>query len=135
MVIGSHKRMIVYNKTGKKCSMCGCKDNLTCVCFIPEWTRIVETDTENLIPLCDECRIKRGKNFIEIGSLRFLPEIYIEQLLRYYKSIALYLYKYVHLYGKQRTNGLVDIDRVLLIMQSYDNLLKEKKEEIDWEHL
>lgn len=135
MVIGSHKRMIVYNKTGERCAICGSKNNLTCVCFIPEWTRIVSTDLDNLIPLCDDCRIKRGKNFIEIGSLRYLDDLYIDQLLRYYKSISLYLYKYVRLYGVQRTNGLVDIDRVLLTMQSYDNLIKEKEDEIKWEDL
>lgn len=135
MVIGSHKRMIVYNKTGKRCSMCGSKKNLTCVCFIPEWTRIITTETDNLIPVCDECRYKRGKNFIEIGMLRYLPDLYIQQLLRYYKSISMYLYKYVRLYGKSHTEGLVDIDRTLLIMQSYDNLIEERTEDIMWEDM
>jgi hypothetical protein len=127
--------MIVYNKTGKRCSICGSKENLTCVCFIPEWTRIIETETENLIPMCDDCRYKRGKNFIEIGTLSYLPDIYIQQLLRFYKSISMYLYKYVRLYGESRTNSLIDIKKTLLIMQSYDNLIKEKKEELNWENL
>ena len=47
----------------------------------------------------------------------------------------MYLYKYVRLYGKSRTEGLVDIDRTLLIMQSYDNLIEERAEDIMWEDL
>lgn len=133
MIIGLHKRMIVYNKTGKRCAMCGSSNNLTCVCFIPEWTRIVSTDVDNLIPLCDDCRCHRGKKFIEIGSLKYLPNLYIDQLLRYYKSISKYLYKYVRLYGQQRVGYLVDINATLLIMQSYEQLAKERN--LDWENL
>jgi hypothetical protein len=135
MILSMHKCISVYKKTDHKCAICGDKKNLTCVCFIPEWTRIVSTDVENIIPMCDECRLKRGKNFIEIGTLRYLPEIYIAQLLRYYRSISMYLYKYVRLYGKNRTNGLVDIERTLLIMQSYDCMIKEHKDDLDWESL
>ncbi len=135
MVVGSHKRMIVYNKTGMKCSICGSENNLTCVCFIPEWTRIVSTETENLIPLCDDCRIKRGKNFIEIGELRYLPELFIEQLLRFYMSISQYLHKYVKTYGKYRVGGDVDIEKTLLVMSSYDQMISEEPYKYEWEEL
>lgn len=133
MIIGSHKRMIVYNKTGKRCAICGSYNNLTCVCFIPEWTRIVSTEIDNLIPLCDKCRYHRGKKFIEIGMLKYLPNLYIDQLLRYYKSISKYLYKYVKLYGQQRVGNIVDINATLLIMQSYEQLARERN--LDWENL
>lgn len=133
MVINSYKKMIVSKKTDGKCSMCGSTDNISCECFIPEWTRIIKDDYDNLIPLCDECRLSRGYNFIEIGSLKYLPELCIEQLLRYYRHISMYLYKYVRLYGKFRTNGKLDIDRSILIMESYDHLIKSK--DIDWESI
>lgn len=135
MVIGSHKRMIVYNKTDKRCSTCGSDKDLTCVCFIPEWTRIVSADTDNIIPMCDSCRIKRGRNFLEIGELRFLPEIYIQQLLRYYRSISMYLYKYVRLYGNYRVGNDVDIEKTLLIMSSYDQMISSNPDKYNWENL
>jgi hypothetical protein len=88
-----------------------------------------------MIPLCDECRFNRGLNFIEIGSLQYLPEIHIQQLLRYYKSVALYLHKYLRMFGEQRLGNKDLVKRNILILESYDNLILEKKEELNWEDL
>lgn len=133
MVIGSHKRMIVYRKTDFKCAKCGSTENLTCVCFIPEWTRLSNDDTANLIPMCDTCRINRGLNFIELGELVHLPKLFIEQLMEYYKTMDKYLYKYVRDYGRYRTRGLIDIDRTMQILSSYDEYIKDNH--IDWKNL
>lgn len=133
MVIGSHKRMIVYKKTDFKCAKCGNPKNLTCVCFIPEWTRLVDDDVANIIPMCDECRINRGHNFIELGELRFLPKLFIEQLMTYYKTMDKYLHKYVIKYGQYRTRGELDVVRTLQILGSYDEYIRDNN--INWKDL
>ena len=135
MIIGSHKRMMTYKKTGFKCAICGSTHELECVCFIPEWTRIVSDDYENLIPLCFKCYLERGYNFIELGKLKFLPDTYIQMLMRYYSDIAMYLYKYVRMYGSYRTRGKLDIDRAKLILQSYDLYIEEHSKDLKWEEI
>lgn len=133
MVIGSHKRMMVYKKTDFKCSKCGSTKNLTCICFIPEWTRLVDDDVANMIPMCDDCRIARGLNFIELGDLKYLPTLFIEQLMEYYKTMDKYLHKYVRNYGKYRTRGRIDVERSLQILNSYDEYIKDNN--VDWKNL
>lgn len=133
MVIGSHKRMIVYKKTDFRCAKCGSPKNLTCTCFIPEWTRLVDSNTDNIIPLCDECRLKRGFNFIELGELVYLPRLFIDQLMMYYRTMDKYLRKYVSLYGKYRTNGKINVENTLQILSSYDEYIKRNN--VYWENL
>ena len=133
MVIGSHKRMMVYRKTDFKCSVCGNARDLTCVCFIPEWVRLVDDDVANMIPMCDECRINRGVNFIELGDLKYLPKLFIEQLMEYYKTMNKYLHKYVRDYGRYRTRGKLDVDRNMQILGSYDEYIKDNN--VDWKNL
>lgn len=133
MVIGSHKRMIVYKKTDFRCAKCGSSANLTCTCFIPEWTRIVGDNTDNIIPLCDKCRLKKGMNFMELGELVYLPKLYIDLLMRYYMTIDKYLHKYVREFGKYRTNGRVDVTYALQVLSSYDGYIKDN--DIHWENL
>ena len=133
MVIGSHKRRIVYKKTDFRCSICGSKENLVCCGFIPTWTRIVGTDTENIIPLCDSCFQKRGCDFIELGKLKFLPDVYIEQIMRYYNGLAKYLKRYVVLYGAIRTRNILDVDKALVVLESYNIWISEHKDSLNWE--
>lgn len=135
MIVGSHKRMLVYKKTNFKCSCCGSSKDLMCACFIPEWTRIVDDSIDNLIPLCLDCYLNRKCDFIELGHLRYLPKLYIQQLVRYYKSISKYLYKYVRMYGYYRTSGKIDVDKNILILSSYDSYYEENKDELKWENL
>lgn len=133
MVIGSHKRMLVYKKTNFRCSICGSKKNLVCCGFIPSWTRIVGDDIENLIPLCSDCMEKRRYDFIELGKLEYLPDFYIEQLMRYYREQAKYLHKYVTLYGSIRTNNLLDVDKALAILESYNIYIESHQSNLNWE--
>lgn len=133
MTLSKYKQKIVYQKTNNVCAICGCTHELTAVCFIPEWTRIVQGEIDNMIPLCDECREKRGLNFIELGRLRYLPELYIQQLMRYYQSIYKYLYKYVKMYAEYRTNNLVSSDECITIMASYNHYCKLHEDELNWE--
>lgn len=135
MYISPHKRNRVYLKTNHRCSICGSEKDLVCTCFIPEWTRIVDTSTDNMIPLCSKCFADTRYKLIEIGSLRYLPDIFVQQLMRYYKHIANYLYKYVRMYGSYRTNNKLNIEQSCLILNSYDEYIKEHKDELDWENL
>lgn len=133
-VIGTHKRMIVYRKCDFSCCVCGSKYDLTCDHFIPQWTRIVGNDTDNLLPMCDECNGKKGLQFMELSHLRYLPEAHLQALMRYYRNISKYLYKYIRDFGKYRTNGEVDIDKSIQVLQSYDLYIKEHYADLDWEH-
>ena len=133
MEIDFHKKMNVFKKTDCRCSICGKTDNLICAYFIPTWTRILKQDINNMIPLCEECNIKRGLDFIELGKLKYLNKTELQILMRYYSKLDNYLYKYVVLYGAQRTRGLIDIDRSLLILNSYLLYCREHKDELDWE--
>ena len=97
--------MNVYRKTDFKCAICGSTKDLTCDHFIPKWTRIVGDEYENLIPMCDKCNEEKGVNFIELGKLKYLPKVFIDMLMRYYKPLNKYLKKYVKQYGAYRTEG------------------------------
>lgn len=133
-VIGTHKRMIVYRKSDFRCCVCGTKDGLTCDHFIPQWTRIVGNDTANLLPMCEECNGKKGLQFMELSHLRYLPEVYVQELMRYYMGISKYLYKYVRDFGVYRTNGEIDVDTSVQVLKSYDLYIKEHYKELDWEN-
>lgn len=134
MVIGSHKRWIVYNKTDFKCSICGSKKDLECTCFIPEWTRIGD-DVDNIIPLCSNCLIKRGVHLIELGKLKYLPRLHVEVLMRFYHANRKYLYKYIRLFGYSRTRGLLDVDNSINTLSSYDLWLESNPECLNWDKL
>lgn len=123
-LISPHQRMIVYKKSKMRCSMCGTKDNLTCDHFIPKWTRIVGSNTKNLIPLCYDCNNNvKGNTFVELNTLTYLDNYYITELMLFYKDIRLYLKKYIRDFGKYRTNNSLDVDRALLVLKSYDAYL------------
>lgn len=134
-IIGSHKRMLVYKKTDFKCAICGSTHTLDAVPFIPTWTRLPATEVSQLIPLCDECVKEVGINFIELGKLRYLPELYIEQLMNEYKHNSKYLRKYVHTYGSYRTGRKLDVDKALAVLGSYDNYIHDYWDYIDWDNL
>ena len=125
--------MIVYKKSDFRCCICGRKSDLTCDHFIPKWTRIVDNDVDNLIPICGKCNEDKGLNFIELSKLKYLPSLYVEVLMRYYRKNAIFLKKYVREFGSYRTNGKLDVERALLVLKSYDNYLEENKASLDWE--
>lgn len=131
--IGVHKRMIVYKKADFKCCVCGSSDNLTCDHFIPQWTRIVSNDTPNLLPMCEACNSAKGLQFMELAKLKYLPELYVQELMRYYRNISKYLYKYVRDFAHYRTNGEVDVEASLQILDSYQLYIKEHEKELNWE--
>lgn len=133
MVFDYKKNERVLCKTNCRCAMCGTENNLIHAYFIPSWTRVPK-EIDNIIPLCFNCNIKRGLNFIEIGKLKYLTEISLQETMRYYKKLDSYLYKYVALYGKQRTRGLINVDNNLLILNSYLLWCREHKSELDWEN-
>lgn len=135
MYISPQKRERVYLKTDCRCAICGKRDKLICSSFIPEWTRIVDASVDNMIPLCEDCFINTRYKLIELGSLRYLPDVFIQQLMRYYKPIANYLYKYIRMYGSYRTSNKLDVDKSVLILSSYDTYIKEHKDKLDWENL
>lgn len=134
-LIGTHKRMIVYKKCDFRCCVCGTKVNLTCDHFIPQWTRIVGNDIENLLPMCSTCNFNKGLQFMELAQLKYLPTLYVEELMRYYRNISKYLYKYVRDFAYYRTNGEVDVDKAILILNSYDVYIKEHEKELNWENM
>lgn len=131
MILGMHSIKIVREKTGCKCAICGSTENLVCEEFIPQWTRVVSS-IDNIIPLCDECRIRRGLQFIEIGKLKYLHSLYLEVLMRFYDGNSKYLKMYVRKFGKYRTRGLIDIDYALSILSAYDTYVDEHREELNW---
>ena len=134
-IIGSHKRMLVYKKTDFKCAICGSTHDLDAAPFIPTWTRLPATEVSQLIPLCDSCIKEIGINFIELGKLRYLPELYIEQLMNEYEHNKKYLYKYVRTYGSYRTGRRLDVGKAIAVLGSYDNYISENWGGINWESL
>lgn len=135
MILSPHKRMTVLRKTNFKCAVCGSAEDLDCGCFIPDWTRVPAYDADNLIPLCPTCWTKNYGKFIEIGKLKHLPELHVQQAMRYYKSVDKFLYKYVLLYGKRRSKVDISISETLLILESYNQWIREHSEDLDWESL
>ena len=135
VMIGSHKRMLVYKKTDFRCSICGSRKHLDCSPFIPTWTRIQSTNVQQLIPLCEKCQSVIGVDYIELGQLKYLPELYIEELMREYKTLNKYLRKYTKSYGEYRTGKRLNVDRAMLTLDSYDEYLTNNKNELDWESL
>lgn len=133
-IIPVHRRMNVYRKTDFKCAICGSTKDLTCDHFIPKWTRIVGDEYENLIPMCDKCNEEKGVNFIELGKLKYLPKVFIDMLMRYYKPLNKYLKKYVKQYGAYRTEGKLDVEQAMLILNSYDMYIFGNKD-LDWEDI
>lgn len=135
IVIGSHKRMLVYKKTDFRCAICGFRHQLDCSPFIPTWTRIPSTEVKQLIPLCTHCQQEVDINFIELGKLRYLPELYVEELMREYESYNKYLRKYTKSYGAYRTGKKLDVAKALITLDSYDQYLENNKSELNWESL
>lgn len=135
MLISPLKRKQVLQKTNCKCAICGSESNLTCTPFIPSWTRITDDSYESLIPLCNDCFISTRYKFIELGSLRYLPDVYIQMLMRWYMPNANYLYKYVRMYGAYRTNNKLNIDQAVLVLSTYDLFIKDKLDDIIWESI
>lgn len=127
-----HRDKLVCAKTDGRCSICGVKDNLVFVSFIPAWTRASSKEVKASIPLCTDCYLRTRYSFIELGQLKYLPKLYIDELMTGYKPIAQYLYKYVRLYGVQRTNGKLDVDKALLTLYSYNEYIKELE---DWKSI
>lgn len=134
MIISPHKQKLAKYKTACRCAICGEEHDLIVTGFIPEWTRITNQDVDNLIPLCDKCFNDTRYKFIELGSLRYLPTLFIQQLMRYYRPIAGYLYKYVRMYGDYRTNHMLNVDEACLILSSYDIYIQEHEKELNWEN-
>lgn len=132
MILGMHSIQVVLNKTGKRCSICGCKENIVCSDFIPAWTRVVN-NIDNQIPLCDACREERGLQFIELGKLKFLDETYLQAAMRFYRSNDKYLKYYVRRFGEYRSRGLIEIDHAMMILSSYDAYVDEHYDELNWE--
>ena len=126
---------MVYKRTEFCCSICGSKNNLTCDHFIPKWTRIVGNDADNLIPICKECNEAKGLQFLELAKLKYLPRLWVELLMRFYSKNRMYLRKYVRDFGYYRTNGMLDVEHAMLVLDSYDSFLEENKESLQWEDL
>ena len=135
MSLNAYKKMIVMKKTQGRCSICGSEENVKPHYFVPDWTRIVGDDLDNIIPLCENCEARRELNFIEVGRLKYLPDVHIEQLMRYYKTISKYLHKYVRLYGEYRTNGKLDVSKALLTLDSYEQFINEDVNKFKWEDI
>lgn len=131
MILGMHSIKVVLGKTDNKCSICGCKDNLVCDDFIPQWTRVVPS-VDNVIPICDKCGQERGLNFIEIGKLKYLRPLYLEVLMRYYSSNFKYLKMYVRKFGDYRTRGLIDVSYALTVLSSYDEFVENNRDRLNW---
>lgn len=131
MILGMHSIKVIKEKTGHRCAICGSTKNLVCEDFIPSWTRVVP-HIDNEIPLCDECRINRGLQFIEIGKLKYLRPLYLEALMRFYRSNDKYLKMYVRKFGEYRTRGLIDVSYALTVLSSYDAYVESNKERLDW---
>lgn len=124
--ISLNKRSKVYRKAAGRCAMCGSTEDLTCDHFIPYWTRIVSGDERNLIPLCENCNHNKDYDFVYLNSLLYLDNYQKRRLMLFYKEIRLYLRKYVKEFGKLRTNNLLDIDKTMMILKSYDAYLESK---------
>lgn len=135
MVVGFRTQRMVYSKTRGRCAICGGQEDLLCCPFIPAWTRLPVEKFEVLIPLCISCNCSRGHSFLELGQLSYLPSLYIEQLMRYYRENEKYLKQYVRKFGNYRTRGLLDVDRALLVLESYDDWIRNNALEINWEDL
>lgn len=133
--ISIQRRINVLSKTRRRCAICGRKEGLTCDHFIPQWTRCVGNDFENLVPLCEDCNQEKDCNFLELSKLKYLPDVYIEMLMRYYRENSNYLKKYVRKFGSYRTNGVLDIERALLVLKSYDEYIATHQYELNWEEL
>lgn len=133
--ISIQKRINVLSKTKRRCSVCGCKENLTCDHFIPQWTRCVNNEFEILIPMCEKCNSEKDMNFLELSKLKYLPTVYIEMLMRFYDEQSNYLKVYVRKFGSYRTNGKLDVERALLVLKSYDTYIMEHAEDLRWEVL
>lgn len=134
MILSPHRLKIVYGKTGGRCAICGVDKNIVCTSFIPEWTRI-QNSVDNQIPLCDSCIAQRKFNFIEIGKLKYLDNLYIEVLMRYYSGESNYIKAYVRRFGKYRTFGSLDVDYALSVLGSYDEYIKTHEDSLNWEKL
>lgn len=122
MVLGLSSVKKVLRKTGNKCAICGCTNNLSCMDFIPLWTRIQPT-IDNSIPLCADCIAERGMNFIELGKLKYVPQSTVFELMKVYQANDKYLKFYVRKFGTYRTRGLINVNRALLVLQSYDEFV------------
>ena len=133
MLISPARHFQVMKKTNYKCAICGSVDDLSCGCFIPEWTRVKASMYANLIPLCPDCWSKYYGKFIEIGRLNYLPKVQINNAMRFYREYDKYLYTYVQRYGKYRTGEQLDIERSLSIINSYNHYCIEHSKELDWE--
>lgn len=131
-MIGLNKVKQVLNKSGHKCSLCGKTTDLTYRKFIPDYVPLSYSDYENLIPVCNECDSKHHNKFIELGNLKYLPSIYIQQCLRYYFKLDKYIHKYVIMFSKNKI-GIEEVQRTLLIINSYNQFIKDNKELLDWE--
>lgn len=130
MILGLHSIKTVLAKTNGRCSICGKSENLVCIDFIPQWTRVV-SDVDNVIPLCDECRLSRNLDFIELGKLKFLPAFHILSLMKFYDNNSKYVKAYVRKFGGYRTRGLVDIDYALTVLTSYDQYIADNEERLE----
>lgn len=134
MILNPHGLKFVYGKTNGKCCLCGSEHNIVCTGFIPEWTRVV-LSLDNAIPICDDCRFKRQFDFIELGKLKYLNEMYIEMLMRFYRGERKYIKTYVRRFGSYRTRGKLDVDYALTVLSSYDEYISMNEKKLDWENL
>lgn len=136
LLLNPNKYLNTLRKTNCKCSICGSEDeSIKPFAFIPEWTRVDYHNRDNLIPMCDNCQNVHYGNFIELGKLEYLPTIHIQSLMRYYSNWSKYLYKYVHLFGKNRNTGDKSIKDCITIILSYDEYIRSHKDDLDWESL
>lgn len=134
MILNPYELRVAYGKTDGKCAICGREDCVICTGFIPRWTR-VRFSLDNVIPLCDECRLARSFNFIELGKLTYLNRTYVEQLMRFYRGESKYLKIYTRKFGSYRTGGLLDVDYSLSVLNSYDEYIRMHQSDLDWESM
>lgn len=134
MVLNPYGLRIAYAKTDGRCAICGESEDTVCTGFIPTWTR-VPFSLDNVIPLCDKCRLQRKFDFIELGKLVFLSELGKQQLMRFYRDNSKYLKMYVRKFGRYRTGNQLDINYALLVLSSYDMFIIDHSKELDWESM
>lgn len=130
MVLGFNSIDVIRTKTHGKCSCCGKEhEYLDYTCFFPMWTR-VEKSIDNYIPICPKCLAQRGLEFLELSKVPYLTKEALYALMLFYVDNSKYLKYYTKRFGKYRTNGIIDIDRALTVLGTYDVWVDNNSKEL-----
>ncbi len=130
MVLGLKSVSMIFSKSGGACACCGDKNvYLDITGFFPAWTR-VENSTDNYIPICKHCLAVKGIDYLELFRVPFLNKEALYSLMLFYRDNMKYLKYYTKRFGEYRTGGLIDVNRAMTVLGTYDVFLDEHEEEL-----